>query len=96
MSGVHDAPAASERTLWIDGRPRELATATFAADLSAVSFAEGERLRFTEWCSREEHTDLLLVRSSYRQPFGTFSGELPGGVRLIEGYGVMEDHDVWW
>ena len=36
------------------------------------------------------------MRSRYRQPFGTFSGVLPNGVRLAEGYGVMEDHDVRW
>ena len=36
------------------------------------------------------------MRSRYRQPFGTFSGELPGGIELAEGYGVMEDHDVHW
>ena len=34
--------------------------------------------------------------SRYRQPFGTFAGELPGGLELAEGYGVMEDHDVHW
>ena len=32
----------------------------------------------------------------YRQPFGTFSGTLPNGVELAEGYGVMESHDVTW
>jgi hypothetical protein len=36
------------------------------------------------------------VRSLYRQPFGTFSGELPGALQLSEGWGVMEDHEVWW
>ena len=36
------------------------------------------------------------MRSRYRQPFGTFEGELPGGFRLAEGYGVMEEHDVLW
>jgi hypothetical protein len=36
------------------------------------------------------------VRSSYRQPFGTFSGVMPGGVRVAEGYGVMEYHDARW
>jgi hypothetical protein len=36
------------------------------------------------------------VRSRYRQPFGTFSGALPGGIELADGYGVMEEHDVWW
>ena len=36
------------------------------------------------------------MRSYYRHPFGTFEGELAGGLRLTEGYGVMEEHEVWW
>ena len=40
--------------------------------------------------------NLLLMRSRYRQPFGTFSGMLPGGIELAQGYGVMEAHDVHW
>jgi hypothetical protein len=36
------------------------------------------------------------VRSSYRQPFGTFTGRLPGGIELDDGFGVMEQHDVRW
>jgi hypothetical protein len=36
------------------------------------------------------------VQSRYRQPFGTFSGRLPGGLELAAGYGVMEEHDVRW
>ncbi len=39
---------------------------------------------------------MFLMRSDYRQPFGTFRGMLPGGVALAEGYGVMETHDVRW
>ena len=35
----------------------------------------------------------LLVRSRYRHRFGSFSGSL-GGVRLAEGFGVMEEHDA--
>ena len=96
VTGIHDAPAASERTVWLDGRTSEVGEVTFAADLSELAFAEGGGLRFTEWSAREEHTDLWIVRSSYRQPFGTFSGQMPQGVRLAEGHGVMEDHDVWW
>ena len=53
-------------------------------------------LRFEEWSAREDHTNLLLFRSDYRQPFGTFSGRLPGGPELSEGYGVMESHEVFW
>ena len=96
VSGVHDGPSASERTVWIDGSAREVGPVTFASDLSGVSFAEGGRLVFTEWAARAERLNLLLFRSSYVQPFGAFAGELPGDLRLAEGFGVMEDHDVWW
>jgi hypothetical protein len=99
VDGVHDCARASERTVWVDGEPHEVPAQRFAADLSAV----GE-LRFTEWCAREEHRNLLVMRSDYRQPFGSFTGALPGGLdgalpgglELESGYGVMEWHDVRW
>ena len=91
VTGVHDAPENSERTLWIDGEPREVEALEFADDLSRVG-----DLSFSAWATREENTNLLVMRSRYRQPFGTFEGELPGGLRLAEGYGVMEEHDVSW
>jgi hypothetical protein len=91
VEGVHDAPEASERTVWVDGRPHEVGPQRFAADLSSV----GE-LRFEEWCTREDHTRRLVLRSDYRQPFGSFSGTLPGGLELESGHGVMEWHDVRW
>jgi hypothetical protein len=91
VDGVHDAARDSERTVWLDGRPREVEPVEFASDLSRVG-----DLRFTEWSAREDHTNRLLFRSDYRQPFGSFSGELPGGVELECGHGVMEWHDVRW
>jgi hypothetical protein len=96
VRGVNDAPVGSERCVWIDGEPREVGPVRFAGDLSRVSFSEGGGLDFVAWGAREDQTNLLLLRSSYRQPFGTFAGTLPGGVTLAEGYGVMEWHDVWW
>ncbi len=96
VDGVNDDVEASERTLWIDGAPTELGRVAFAGDLSSASFSEGGRLDFDEWSVREHNMNALVVRSSYRQPFGTFSGELPGGHRLAEGYGVMEWHEVRW
>ena len=96
VTGVHDAPQASERTVWIDREPAEVGPVVFARDLSQVTFAEGGSLEFTEWAAREEDRNMLLMRSHYRQPFGTFSGTLPGGIELAQGYGVMEDHDVRW
>ena len=91
VTGVHDDPEASERTVWVDGQPQHVPPVEFAADLSWVG-----GLAFREWAAREDDTNVLLMRSRYRQPFGEFSGELPGGLRLARGWGVMEDHDVRW
>jgi hypothetical protein len=91
VDGVHDAETASERTLWVDGEPREVPPQQFAADLSRV----GE-LDFREWSARESSLNLLVMRNRYRQPFGEFSGRLPDGTPLSRGYGVMEEHDVLW
>jgi hypothetical protein len=91
VAGVNDPPAGSERSVWIDGTASEPPPCHFADDLSAV-----DGLRFTGEATRERRENLLVVRSAYTQPFGTFAGELAPGVALAEGYGVMEDHDVWW
>jgi hypothetical protein len=96
VTGVNDEPKDSERAVWVDGVEFEPAPVEIAEDLSAVRFAEGGELGFQPWAERAERTNLLLVRSSYRQPFGTFSGTLPGGLELTEGHGVMEWHDVRW
>jgi hypothetical protein len=96
VDGINDPPRDSERTVWIDGAAAETGPATFAADLSAVRTDDGAALRFTAEAVRERHENLLIVRSSYRQPFGTFAGELPGGATLAEGWGVMERHTAAW
>lgn len=94
--GLNDSHQNSERTLWIDGVPQEVGPVQFADDLSAVTFSDGSALRFTAEATRQRHDNLLLIRSAYRQPFGEFSGTLPGGVRLANGYGVMEYHEALW
>jgi uncharacterized protein DUF2804 len=91
VSGINDPPRNSERTVWLDGEPIEVGPCSFADDLSAV-----DGLRFEPEAERERNENVLIVRSKYRQPFGTFSGELPGSVELAEAYGVMEYHEVWW
>jgi hypothetical protein len=97
VTGVHDAPVGSERTLWVDGAARELPPATFDEDLSAVRFAEdGAVLQFAEEARRARADDFKLFASDYVQPFGTFSGTLPGGVEVVRGWGVMESHSVRW
>ena len=97
VDGVHDAPSASERTVWEDGVASELPAADFAADLSAVSFAgHSESISFSAEAERANSEDLKIFASDYRQPFGTFSGTLPGGVELASGFGVMERHSARW
>jgi len=91
VAGVNDPPVNSERTVWVDGEPREVERCRFAEDLSAV-----DGLRFSPEAERRRRESLLLLRSRYRQPFGAFSGELPGGLALAEGFGVMEEHEAWW
>jgi hypothetical protein len=90
VDGVHDG-VASERTVWLDGSPTEVPAQAFADDLSRVG-----DLEFREWAAREASRNLVVMRNRYRQPFGEFSGTLPGGLALAEGYGVMEEHDVLW
>jgi hypothetical protein len=96
VDGLHDAPAASERTVWVDGVQSEPGPVAFAPDLSAVTGPGGTDLRFAAEAVRARRDDLLVVRSDLRQPFGAFSGALAGGVTLAEGRGVMERHDARW
>ncbi|MGH2837718.1 MAG: DUF2804 domain-containing protein [Thermoleophilaceae bacterium] len=96
VTGIHDSPQASERTIWLDGEAVEVEPVVFEDDLTGIRFTDGNQLRFREWSARTDRTNLLLMRSYYRQPFGTFEGSLPGGVAVAEAYGVMEDHEVWW
>ena len=94
--GVNDGPVASERSVWVAGGSHEVGPVRVAPDLSAVDFAEGDRLDFTSEAVRERRDALVVVRSDYRQPFGTFAGSLPGVGALSGGLGVMEHHIARW
>ncbi len=97
VSGVHDGPANSERAVWVDGVPAEAPPVAFEDGLSYVRGVDGRwQLDCAIEAVREREDHVGPLRSSYRQPFGTFSGTLPGGIELAEGYGVMEHHDVRW
>ena len=97
VDGVHDAPRNSERTVWVNGAASELPEAEFPDDLSGVSFpGQAESLSFNAEAERANSEDLKIFASDYRQPFGTFSGTLPGGSELATGFGVMERHSARW
>jgi Protein of unknown function (DUF2804) len=95
VEGVNDPPERSERAIWVDGEPFEPGPVTFDG-LDAIAFDDGSRLEFTAEAERVASQNLLLVRYSYRQPFGTFRGALPGGLELSDGLGVTEHHDALW
>jgi Protein of unknown function (DUF2804) len=96
VAGVHDAPAASERTIWVEGEPAEAPPVRFAGALDAVTFAGGERLTFAAEAVRARDDALVVASSAYVQPFGAFGGTLPGGLELAEARGVMERHAARW
>ena len=96
VSGVNDPPSGSERAVWIAGAPTETAPVSFAADLSSIRCEDGTELRFLAEAQRSRHDELLIVGSDYRAPFGSFTGELPGGTPLAHGLGVVEHHRARW
>ena len=97
VDGVHDLAAASERTVWVDGHAIEVGPVDFAGDLDGIDFTEDDaKLAFTAEAERAQNDNVGVFRSSYRQPFGTFAGTLPGKIVLEDAFGVMEWHDVRW
>ena len=95
VSGINDPPERSERAIWVDGEPFEPGPVSFEG-LEAIAFDDQSRLRFSGECERRRQENRLLVRYTYRQPFGSFAGTLPGGLELEQGLGVMEHHDAYW
>lgn len=95
VSGINDPPEDSERVIWIDGEASEPGPVSFDG-LEGIEFGDRSRLEFSVEAERRREENLLLVRSSYRQPFGSFSGSLPGALELEHGLGVMEHHEATW
>ena len=84
ITGLHDDPVNSERTIWVDGEEGESGPVAFSDDLSAVSFADGGELRFRPEALIVQHTNLPLGRCDYLHWFGVYMGTLPGGIELEE------------
>ena len=90
VDGMHDAAVNSERTVWLDGEPREVPPQAFDGLMGVGG------LRFAAQATRARRESYVLMRSDYEQPFGTFTGALPDVGELREGWGVMERHAVTW
>ncbi len=97
VRGVNDGPSASERSVWSSAGAREVGPVRFGEDFGGVAFDEGGALTFKEEAVRARQDRLFLVlRSDYRQPFGRYSGSLPGVGPVSGGLGVMEHHIARW
>ena len=96
VRGVGDPERGSERAVWREGSPTEPGPVAFDPDLRAIRAADGSVLRFAPEAERRRRERLGPLRSEYRAPFGTFAGELPGGITVHDGLGVCEHHRAWW
>lgn len=96
VEGVNDPLTGSERAVWVQGVPHEAPPVSFASDLTEIRAQDGSKLRFAPEAQRRRRENMLLVRSDYQAPFGTFSGTLPGGIELAHGLGVVEHHRARW
>ncbi len=76
--------------------PAEAPPVSFSSDLARIDAQDGSQLQFIAEAERSRRENLLIVRSDYRAPFGTFSGTLPGGIELAQGFGVVEHHRARW
>lgn len=95
VQGINDPPERSERTIWVDGEPFEPGPVEFEG-LDGIVFSDGSRLDFGAEAERRKEENRLIVKYTYRQPFGHFSGSLPDGITLERAAGVMEFHDARW
>jgi hypothetical protein len=99
VRGVHDAETMSERTVWVHGRSAEVPPVRFTGRLDEVHGADGATLHFAREATRAHRDRLGVISSDYVQPFGRFTGTLPGGVELSghePAFGVMERHRARW
>ena len=95
VDGINDSPYGSERTVWVDGLPRELGQVEFD-HLDSLTVEDGSRLEFSAEAERSRKEAIPpLVSSEYRAPLGSFSGTI-GGLELESGIGVMESHEAVW
>ena len=76
--------------MWVAGEPHAVGPSVFAGT------SRGGRPALLARGGPRPARELLVMRSDYEQPFGTFSGELPVAGPLREGWGVMERHEVFW
>lgn len=95
VQGDTDPGENSQRAIWAGEDVIEPGPVDFDG-LDGVRFEDGSRVDFQHEAERAKTEKKGPISYSYRQPFGTFSGTLSGGLELTSGLGVMESHDAHW
>ncbi|HRU38284.1 MAG TPA: DUF2804 domain-containing protein [Candidatus Goldiibacteriota bacterium] len=96
----------TENAFWVDGKMVKVDTVDFLYDTKNTmsgwrlkSFDNRVDLTFKPDGSRDKDFNIGIVKSFYRQPFGSFSGTLKDGpetYELADAYGFTEEHDAVW
>lgn len=94
----------AECAAFFDGKVHPIAEPRFEMDVERPTLpwklrGEGIDLSFSPGAVHAQHTKLVVIRSRFIQPVGTFEGTLRIGGRevRVEGLpGVVEDQDVLW
>lgn len=96
----------NECAFWLDGKLHLLSAVRYEFDPAdhlrpwRIRTTDGRvELEFRPQGQRKELIDMVVARSQFHQPFGTFHGEvaLPDETVAIDGlFGVCEDHRVRW
>jgi hypothetical protein len=95
VAGLHDRDEGSERTVWVDGEPREVGPVAFGDDVAWVA-REPWRLDCAAEHLFAQRRNLVIVRSDLEQRLGAVAGSLPVAGDLAAAWGVMERHDARW
>lgn len=89
-------PTKHECAVWLDGGLRLLPLPEFHLEREPWRITAPDLdLRFDGDGERREDLDVLVVRSRFRQRYGTFSGVVAGR-RVERAFGLFEDHDARW
>lgn len=83
-----------ENACWLDGTTEALSPATLETEPWRLS-ADAVDLELAVEGERREDVDAGLLSSRYRQPIGTWSGEIRG-LEVEEWFGVAEVHESRW
>lgn len=95
-------PALHENVVWVDGHARLVGAPGFAMASESWSVRTDDGavdVVFDAQGEREEDLDYVVIKSKFRQRYGTFRGTIRVGgeqIELTEAFGLFEDHRARW